>query len=173
MKGFTLAAAVLGIAILAVLPSLAGGSTSDVRVTCKTGSIDVYFWPHGHPKVPAYKFSKDPAPHLEVYRRGTPASRNLFIVVSAAKFSYANTCDLATDPRPTAWGGGPRATVSAARRVRCRFPSVVQVKFGPGRLAVVRGSTAREILTASIKAKGSTLTYDSRYCNASRVPGVG
>ena len=173
MKSFALAAAILGIAILAALPSLAGGSTSDVRVTCKTGAIDVYFWPHGHPVVPAYKFTKFPPPHLEVYRAGSPATKNFFVFLSATSFNYANTCDLATDPKPTTWGGGPKKTVSATRRVRCKFPTAVELRFILGRLAVVRGKTEKELLTATLKAKGSSLTYDSRYCSATRVPGVG
>jgi hypothetical protein len=177
MKGVAVAAAVLGAAVLAILPSLAGGSTADVRVTCSAKAIDVYFWPHGHPAVPAYKFEKYPSPHLEVYKRGTPASKNLFVFVSASSFNYANTCDLATDPRPTAWGGGPKKTVGATRRVRCAFPATAQLKIIPGikvgKLAVLRGKSLSEVLTATIKARGSTLTYDSRYCTAARVPGVG
>jgi hypothetical protein len=122
--------------------------------------------------VPAYKFTAYPPPHLEVYRRGSPASKNFFVFVSATNFNYANTCDLAVDPQPTSWGGGPKKTISATRRVRCGFPSQVQLKFVLGRLNVARGKTEKEVLTATIKKKGSTLTYDSRYCRAAAVPGV-
>jgi hypothetical protein len=177
VKRVALAAAVVGAALVTVLlPSLAGGSTSDVRVNCKASAIDVYFWPHGHPVVPAYKFASYPPAHLEVYRRGSPASKNFFVFLSGTAFNYANTCDLATSPAATTWGGGPKKTVAATRRVRCGFGAVVQLKLiplgGTSRLAVVRGSSTKEVLTATIKKKGSTLTYDSRYCRAAAVPGV-
>src|SRR3954464_7582004 len=85
VKRLALVAAVVGAALVTfLLPSLAGGSTADVRVNCKASAIDVYFWPHGHPAVPAYKFPASPPPHLEVYRRGSPASKNLFVFVSAS-----------------------------------------------------------------------------------------
>jgi hypothetical protein len=176
VKRLVLAAAVIGAAILVTLPSLAGGSISDVRVKCAARGIDVYFWPHGHPAVPAYKFTKYAPPHLEVYKRGTPASKNVFVFVSGTAFNYANTCDLATNPAPTSWGGGPKKTVAATSRVRCTFPATVQLKIiplgGTSRLAVLRGGGAREVLDATIKPKGSALTYDSRYCRAAKVPGV-
>jgi hypothetical protein len=177
VKRVAILLALAGSALLAaLLPSLAGGSRSDVRVTCKASAIDVYFWPHGHPAVPAYKFTAYPPPHLEVYRRGSPASKNFFVFLSGTAFNYANTCDLATNPAATKWGGGPRKTVAATRRVRCGFGSVVQLKLiplgGTSKLAVVRGGGPKEVLTATIKRKGSTLTYDARYCRAAAVPGV-
>src|SRR3954451_25439808 len=150
VKRAALAAAVLGAALVTVLlPSLAGGSTNDVRVTCKASPIDVYFWPHGHPVVPAYKFTAYPPPHLEVYRRGSPASKNFFVFLSGTAFNYANTCYLATSPAKTTWGGGPKKTVAATRRIRCGFGSVVQLKLIP------LGSTSRLPALGRAGHKGS------------------
>lgn len=176
MKRALVAGALLAAAVLAAWSTGARGQTEDVRVTCKTRGIDVYFWPHGHPAVKVYKFPKLAPPHLEVYRRGSFASRSFFIFVSAASYNYANTCDLATNPLPTRWGGGPQLTITTTRRVRCSFPSVVQLKIVPhgtsGGLRVLRGKSANELLRARIRSKGSTLTYDKRYCTATPVPGV-
>lgn len=167
---------VLGLAAaVAVWVPLAGGS-GGVRVTCKTRALDVYFWPHGHGYVKAYRFPANKAPNLTVYRRGSVASRAFFVFVSARGFNYANTCDLATNPLATRWSGGPKKTITATRRVRCTFPAIVQLKAIPGSggagFRVLRGATRNELLRGRIAKKGSSLVFDRRYCTASRVPGV-
>src|SRR5262245_56720567 len=128
MTRLVLVAGLLAVAAVAALTRLpaAGGQIADVRMTCKSRAIDVYFWPHGHPNVKAYKFPKLPAPHLEVYRGGTPASKRFVVFLSATSYNYANTCKLATNPLPTRWGGGPKATIKVTRRVRCTFPVIAQ-----------------------------------------------
>ena len=167
----------LAAAIVASTP-IAGGRSGNVRVTCKTHAIDVYFWPHGHPYVKAYKFPAQKAPSLTVYRRGSVASRSFFVFLSARGFNYANTCEVAPNPLPTRWNGGPKKTVTATRRVRCTFPAVVQIKIlpqagsGGAGFRVLRGASADELMRGRIAASGSSLTFDSRYCRATPVPGV-
>jgi hypothetical protein len=168
---------VLGLAVvLAAWTPSAGARTENVRVDCKTRSIDVYFWPHGHGYVKAYRFPKRTAPSLTVYRGGSVAGKDFLVFVAAHAFNYANSCDLATSPLPTRWGGGPRTTVAETRRVRCTFPAVAQIAILPQRTAggfrVLRGGAATELMRGRIAAKGSSLTFDARYCSASRVPGV-
>ena len=172
-------ALVLGLAAaVAAWTPIAGGQSGNVRVTCKTRAIDVYFWPHGHPYVKAYKFPAQKAPSLTVYRRGSVATRAFFFFLSARGFNYANTCDLATNPLPTSWNGRPRTTVTATRRVRCTFPAIVQIKAIPqggsagAGFRVLRGASRDELMRGRIAAKGSTLVFDSRYCRAAPVPGV-
>ena len=180
MRGLVLGAVLAAVAAItiAVWSPIAGSQTADVRVTCKTRGIDVYFWPKGHPFVKTYKFPKYGPPHLEVYKKGLPASKDFLIFLSATSYNYANTCTLATNPLPTRWGGGPRATVSATRRARCTFPVIVQIKIIPqggpagGGLRVLKGGSPTEFLRATITGKRSTLTYDTRYCKATVVPGV-
>jgi hypothetical protein len=178
MKRLLLTAAIVAVAVFAAWASSAGSQTSDVRVNCKGKAIDIYFWPHGHPAVKAYKFPAYTPPHLEVYNGGSFASKSFFVFVSATSYNYANTCVLATNPLGTSWGGGPKTTVASTRRIHCRFPVLVQLKIIPqggkvgSRLVVARGGSPKEYLSAKVKGKGSTLTYDSRYCSASKVPGV-
>ena len=95
MKRLAALALVLGLAVFA--PIAVGGS-GGVRVTCKTRSLDVYFWPHGHRYVKAFRFPAEKAPSVTVYRRGSVASRSFLFFVSTRGFNYANTCDLATNP---------------------------------------------------------------------------
>jgi hypothetical protein len=173
--GLTAASAAL--AALAVHAPVAGSTSGSVRVTCKTRAVDVYFWPHGH-RVKKLGLAPRKAPHLQVYARGSLASKSFLIFLSAGSYNYANTCDLTPNPAPTSWGGGPKKTIVATRRVRCRFPSGVQIKLLPqgGRsgsgLRILRGGSGKELLRAQIKARRSTLAFDSRYCKAARVPGV-
>ena len=170
---------VLGLAAaVAAWTPVAGGRSGNVRVACKTRSIDVYFWPHGHPYVKAYGFRASKAPNLTVYRLGSVASRSFFFFLSARSFNYANTCDLATNPLPTRWNGGSRTSVTATRRVRCTFPSIVQIKALPeggsagSGFRVLRGASPDELMRGRIMPRGSSLTFNSRYCTATPVPGV-
>jgi hypothetical protein len=172
-------ALVLGLAAaVAAWAPVAGGRPGNVRVTCKTRALDVYFWPHGHRYVKAYKFPAYKAPSLTVYRRGSVATRAFFFFLSARGFNYANTCELATNPLPTGWSGGPRTTVTATRRVRCSFPAIVQIKAIPqsgtagAGFRVLRGASGNELVRGRIAAKSSSLTFDRRYCKATPVPGV-
>jgi hypothetical protein len=157
---------------------VADGALGNVRVSCNTRAIDVYFWPHGHAYVKAYRFPARKGPSLTVYRRGSVASRSFFFFVAPRAFNYANTCDLATNPLPTSWTGGHKTTIAATRRVRCTFPAVVQLKALPqggsagSGFRVLRGASKDELMRARIAAKGSSLTFDRRYCKATPVPGV-
>jgi hypothetical protein len=173
-------ALVLGLAAaLAAWTPIADGRSGNVRVTCKTRVIDVYFWPHGHAYVKAYKFPARKAPSLTVYRRGSVATRAFFFFLSARGFNYANSCELATNPLPTSWNGGPRTTITATRRVRCAFPAIAQIKAIPqggsagSGFRVLRGASRNELMRGRIAARGSSLTFDARYCKATAVPGVG
>lgn len=172
-----LAAASAALVALAAHATAAGSQTGSVRVACKTRAIDVYFWPRGH-RTKKFGFPARKAPHLQIYKRGSVASKSFLIFLSSGSYNYANSCVDTPNPAPTAWGGGPKKTIVATRRVRCTFPSVVQIKILPhggpsgSGLRVLRGGSATEVLRARIKAKGSTLAFDSRYCKAARVPGV-
>ena len=165
-------------AVVAASTQIASGGSGNVRVTCKTRAIDVYFWPHGHPYVKAYKFPAYKAPSLTVYRRGSVATRAFFFFLSTRAFNYANTCNLATNPLSTTWKGSRRTTVKSTRRVRCTFPAVVQIKAIPtggsvgAGFRVLRGASRDELMRGRIAAKNSSLTFDNRYCKATPVPGV-
>lgn len=180
MKRRAALALVLGLAAAAVAAStpIALAGSGNVRVTCKTRAIDVYFWPHGHPYVKAYRFPAYRVPSLTVYERGSVKTRAFYFFLSPRGFNYANTCDLATNPLPTSWKGGRSTTVTATRRVRCTFPAVVQIKAMPkggsdgAGFRVLRGASSTELMRGRIAAKGSSLTFDTRYCKATPVPGV-
>ena len=175
-------ALVLALGLLAVAAALAApvadGGLGNVRVTCDTRSIDVYFWPHGHSYVKAYRFPARKGPSLTVYRRGSAASRSFLFFLAPRAFNYANTCKLATNPLPTSWKGGGKTTITATRRVRCTFPVVVQLKALPqggsagAGFRVLRGASANELMRGRIAATGSSLTFDRRYCKATPIPGV-
>ena len=157
---------------------IAGGRSGNVRVSCDTRAIDVYFWPRGHPYVKAYRFPALKAPSLTVYRRGSVASRAFLVFVSRRGFNYANTCEVAPNPLATRWNGGPKRSVTATRRVRCTFPAIVEMKVLPragsgAGFRVLRGASRDELMRGRIAARGSSLTFDSRYCKATPVPGVG
>jgi hypothetical protein len=177
MKWGLAAAFAAALVALAAHPPAAGSASGSVRVACKSRAVDVYFWPRGH-RVKKYGLAARKAPHLQIYKRGSVKSRSFLIFLSAGSYNYASSCDVTPNPAGTSWGGGPKKTIVATRRVRCGFPSGVQIKLLPqgGRtgsgLRILRGGSAKELLRARIKATGSSLAFDSRYCRATRVPGV-
>jgi len=164
-------------AVATCAPS-ADGRAGNVRVDCKTRAVDVYFWPHGHGYVAAYKFPARKGPSVTVYRHAKVATSAFVFFLSSTAFNYTNTCDLATNPLGTSWGGGPKVTITATRRVRCVFPARVQLKALPqggtagSGFRVLAGGSTRELVRGHIAARGSSLTFDKRYCTAAPVPGV-
>ena len=85
------------------------------------------------------------------------------------------SCRLVADGR-TAWGGGPKKTVTKTRRIRCRLPEKAEIRTTMTRqgrrLFLNLGHTSKGVVDIRIQARGSVATYDGRYCSASRVAGV-
>ena len=85
-------------------------------------------------------------------------------------------CRSVRDKLATHWDHGPIKVVKKARRIRCSFPTKVQLRAAPfvggQRLVVAFGATSRSVLFALIKPRGSIADYDRRYCRDTGIPGV-
>ena len=105
------------------------------------------------------------------------ASKNFFVFVSGDRVQLREHLRPRDEPRSDAPGAAARRRPSPRRRESAASsPRPSQLKIiplgGTSRLAVLRGRRRERGSDATIKPKGSTLTYDSRYCRAAKVPGV-
>lgn len=160
----------LGLCVAAggVLASGAVSAPGD-RVACPARAIDVYFWPAGHDAVPGFGPRYRPA-HLEVYTARNARPSGFLGFVSAADASFARSCGAVGDAATTR---APGTTVTRRQKVRCTFRQSVELKVLPARpagrqLLVTVGHTRLALVSAVIKKRGSTLTFDRRFCR--RVP---
>ena len=129
-----------------------------------------YFWPQGHDAVPSLKFPAFKPPHLEAYTTGGPF--DAFVDASGA-LSYAKACKKVAD-LPARWAGPKRKTIATTLIVNCSFPAAADLKAskaaGGGLLIATIGHTTKLVVLASLRAAGSKLTYDIRYCRTSPAP---
>ncbi len=169
--------------VLLVVLALVAGSLASARPTasaarfrCGVKAIDIYFWPRGHGVLRRFAFPAYRQAHVEIYKQGIKTRRGFLLFVSAGSQILAPGCRSVGDTVVTHWDGGPITVVKRARRIRCSFPTKVQLRaasfVGGQRLAVAFGHTSRSVLFAQIMGRGSILDYDSRYCRDAAVPGV-
>jgi hypothetical protein len=165
----------LVLALVAGALASARTSASAGRVACGAKAIDAYFWPHGHPSIPAYNFPAFKPAHEEIYRKGATAKSGFLAFASAGEEILAKGCKKVRG-RATKWGGGPIRAVRTSRRIRCSFPQNVEFRLEtfPGRheLVVALGHTSKAVVHTDFKARSSLLYYDTRYCTDAAVPGV-
>jgi hypothetical protein len=151
-------------------------TTTDARFRCGVKAIDIYFWPRGHAALSAYPFPAYRPAHVTIFKKGTTSKRGFLLFVSAGSRIVAPGCRSVRDKLATRWDGGPINVVKKARRIRCSFPTKVQLRavpvVGGQRLVVVFGETSRTVLFAGIKPRGSVADYDSRYCRDAVIAGV-
>jgi len=175
----------LGVSVTLLLVALALGASAstraaptaaDARFRCGVKAIDIYFWPRGHGALDAYPFPAYRPAHVAVYEKGRTTRRAFLLFVTEGSRIVTKGCKTAGDRAQTHWDGGPIKVVKKARRIRCSFPTKVQLRavpvVGGQRFVVAFGHTTRSVAFADIKRRGSTLDYDRRYCRDVAVPGV-
>jgi hypothetical protein len=156
---------------LVASPASAGSKTASARYACGAKKMTFYFWPQGHNAVPSLNFPAFTTPHLEAYTSGGPF--DAFVDANGA-LSYAKACKKVGD-LPARWTRGvKRTTTTTTLVVNCTFPAAADLKaskVGAGGLMIVTlGHTTKLVVMAAIKATGSTITYDNRYCRTRAAP---
>lgn len=176
MRRFSVLLLFLAPALVAASLAVAGQSASAARIACGTKAIDVYFWPHGHPAMPAYGFPAFKPAHEEIYKRGVPSRSKFLAFISANEQIVAKGCKKIGGHITPRWGGGPIADVKTTRRIRCSFPSTVELRttvVPDGQtLVVLLGRTAKSVVHTEFTARSSLAYYDKRYCTDGAVPGI-
>ena len=161
-------ALVLAVALAAIAAAPAGASQTQ-RIACVVRALDFYFWPQGHPAIPALGFPEFPTAHLEVYT-AAPAGRlgRQLAYVSATDFKLVQGCP-EKGATATRWDGVPtRTLIRTTNKPHCVFPKRVELLVEPAaggiELAVTLGHSPGAATTASFNAHGARLDYDPRYC---------
>jgi hypothetical protein len=151
--------------------ALAAPRSSHDRIACEdVKSLDLLFWPKGHRVIPAFgPNSNFPTPHMEVYRAGVTANRGFLAFIGTAEWNLSQGCRVVDEEPFVKWGGGKKAVARATRRIRCRFPGIVELKTsqlanGGSRLQITVRHTGASVVDAAIRDVGSQVTYRRAFC---------
>src|SRR3954454_11109902 len=130
--------------------ALARPAAQGVRGVCDSASVDVYYWPDGHPALSAVGFPAFAPAHVELY-----AAHD---VSNAGQLAYMDVVRSALSPRLcSSVGGKPLAftvravtrSTATAQKLRCTLATDAQVRIAPWtqvrRRVVGRGKARRTV----------------------------
>jgi hypothetical protein len=164
--GSSTRAVLLGIALFALaLPIVAAtaarAGSAALRVACPARAFSVEFRPKGS--------VSEHRPHAKVYSK-----RAFFGLVFPKRLSFGPACKSVGDTRKLAWDGGPARNTAKSVTLKCSVPVKAQLRGAPfvgpdgtyagNRLVATLGHTPKIFLRATLKKSGSSLRFDTRYC---------
>ena len=162
----------LGIVVLSAsaAPAGTGSQSTAARYNCGGKKMLFYFWPQGHQAVPSIKFTPYTTPHMEAYSQ----SGAFYAFADAnGQMSFAKTCTQVGN-LPSRWASAKRKTITTTMEVLCTFPVAGELnaaKVGPGGvMSVTLGHSTKQVLVGNLRATGSTITFDTRFCHTAPAP---
>jgi len=139
----------LGVVAVGAATALAKTERGDVRGVCQTNGIDIFFWPQGHPAIPAIGFPSFGAPHVEFHRPRDPSNAGAIAYMDATQRGIsANHCSAVTDTPMTFASDATPQTTNATQKIRCTFAGNVDMRMA----AWTR--TTRRVVTRVIRVHG-------------------
>jgi hypothetical protein len=141
----------LGIAVAAVLAGTATARTdgAGIRSVCNAKGVDIYFWPEGHPAIPAIGFPAYAPRHTEFYKPNDVSNSGELAYMDPTKSVIsANQCSGVADTILTIAAGTPTQTTTATQKLRCTFAANADVRLGAWTEVKTR------VVTKTIKVKG-------------------
>jgi len=169
----------LGVSILAAVSvalSTHAASSAPVaakpNVSCNQSLLVFLFWPHGHGAIKSVGFSAYKVPHLEVYKfiPGYPNSAFLAFAGANKLTSFAKACHGKSGKVSGAIKH--KKTVTKQLAFTCSVPKsalLVAKPAGSG-LKLDAGGSGTHVVSALLKASGSTFSYDSKRCSSGPAP---
>jgi hypothetical protein len=140
------------------------------RYSCGAKAMKFYFWPQGHQAVPSVKFPPYASPHIEAY--AASGAQHGFVDSNGA-LSFAKTCKQVGN-LPSKWASTKRKTITTTMVLNCVFPAVAELNAAKvaagGVMMVTLGHTTKQVVQGNLKATGSTLTFDTRFCRTAAAP---
>jgi hypothetical protein len=141
----------LGIAAAVVLAGTATAQTDRVaaRGVCSAKGVDIYFWPQGHPAIPAIGFPAFAPTHTEFYKPHDVSNAGGLAYMDATQAGLSSTqCSAVTDTPLTIPAGTPTQTTTATQKLRCTFTANAEIRTGSWTEVKTR------VVTRTIKVKG-------------------
>ena len=126
-------------------------SSSNLRGVCSAvPGLDVYFWPQGHPAIPAIGFPTYGPPHAEFYRAHDFTNAPGFLgFLERAQWNLSRQCPSVADRVMPAVTNASTATDQ--QKIRCNFVGNVDIRFAPITQVTVR--TVRKVVFVRVKGK--------------------
>jgi hypothetical protein len=143
--------ALLAVTAAVVLAGTASAQTdrADDRGLCNSKGVDIYFWPQGHPAIPAIGFPAFAPTHTEIYKPHDVSSTGALGYLDPAQSGLSgNQCSGITDAPLTIAAGTPTQTTTATQKLRCTFAANAEIRLGKWT------QVKTHVVTRTIKVKG-------------------
>jgi hypothetical protein len=161
-------ACVLGIAAASAANLPAKTERADVRGVCNVKGIDVYFWPQGHPAIPAIGFPAFGPPHVEFYKPHDVANAGALGYMDGTNMQIsANNCSAVTDSAMAFVAGATPQTTGETQKLRCTLAANADLRIAPWT------KVTRRVVTRIIKVKGKKKKVRRTIKRTVRVGSVG
>jgi hypothetical protein len=141
----------LGIAAAVVLAGTATAQIdrAGVRGVCNAKGVDIYFWPQGHPAIPAIGFPAFSPTHTEFYKSHDVSSTGGLAYMDPTQGGVSpNQCSAGAEAPLAIAAGTPAQTTTATQKLRCTFTTNAEIQLGKWTEIKTR------VVTKMIKVKG-------------------
>ena len=137
--------------LLATLAGTAAAQTErgSLRGQCSSTSVDVYYWPQGHPAVPALGFPAFEPAHVEFYKSRDVANAGQLGYMDVARSALSPTqCTAVADKPFRIPEGTATQTTATTQKLRCTVVADAEIRIGPWT------QVRQRVVTRVVKIKG-------------------
>jgi hypothetical protein len=141
----------LGIVAAVVLAGTATAQPdrSGVRNLCNAKGVDIYFWPQGHPAIPAIGFPAYAPTHTEIYKPHDLSNTGALAYLDPGQSGFSSSqCSAVNDTPLTIAAGTPTQTTTATQKLRCTFAANAEIRAGSW------SEVRTRVVTHTVKVKG-------------------
>ena len=122
---------------------------ADLRGQCNSKSVDIYYWPEGHPAVPTIGFPAFGPAHVEFYKGHDISNAGQLGYMDVARSALSPTqCAAGADKALPIPAGTVTQTAAAAQKLRCTVLANAEIRIGPWK------QVKRRVVTRTVKIKG-------------------
>jgi hypothetical protein len=123
--------AVLATALVATAIAPAKSNQTTLRGACSAKGVDFFFWPQGHPAIPAIGFPAFAPAHLELYKSRDVSNPAQLAYVDARNGGLASSCTAATDTALTLPASAPTEATTQTQKLRCTLDANADIRVTP------------------------------------------
>jgi hypothetical protein len=124
-------------------------SRADVRGVCNLTALDVYFWPQGHPAIPAIGFPAFAPAHAEFYRARDLRGSAQFGYIDGSQGLLSSTqCTAGTEAKIPFVSDATPQTTTQTQKLRCTLTANADVQIADWT------KVTKKTITRLVKVKG-------------------